>query len=292
MDVRVKKLAAKQADLVAVWQLLAVGLTQEGVRHAVSKWGWRKVHRGVYALTAAPLTQRQSWIAATLTTPDSVLSHASAASCWGFRPHKGTYEIVTRPGSGGRRRLGNVLVLRSMTLDGNTTIRDGIRITTAARTLIDMAPNVSEKETGRQFREAMRLKITSTQLLLSTLDRHPTHRGTHLLRDLATRYSTLPYSRIRSNAEGRALEVLHDAKIQPPRVNTWIAGEQADLTWPKHRLIIEIDGPQYHLFADEDARKQRRWEQAGYVVRRIGSQAVYDHPARLIALAPRLTWAK
>jgi predicted transcriptional regulator of viral defense system len=291
MDVRVRKLAAEQADLVATWQLLEAGLTRGMIKHRLGRWGWRVVHPGVYALTAAPLTQRQLWIAATLTTRDSFLSHASAAACWGFRPHKGPYEIVTRPGNGGRRRHGNVLVLRSMTLDGDTTIRDGIRITTAARTLIDMAAHISAKDTGRAFREAIRLKTTTAHQISRTLDRHPTRRGTHLLRDLATRYSTLPYHRARSNPEALALEVLHDAGIPPPRVNTWIAGEEADLAWPKHRLIIEIDGPQYHQFADEDARKQRKWERAGYVVRRLPSDAAYDDPARLLALAPRLPWS-
>ena len=69
-----------------------------------------------------------------------------------------------------------------------------------------------------------------------------------------------------------------------PRVNTRIAGEEADLAWPERRLIIEIDGPQYHHFPDEDTRKQRIWEAAGYTVRRIGSDVVYRQPARLIAL--------
>jgi very-short-patch-repair endonuclease len=290
MDVRVRRLAARQADLIASWQLLAAGLTREGIRHGVHKWGWRVVHPGVYALTSAPLTLRQRWIAATLTTPDSVLSHASAAACWGIRRPEGNIETVTRPGSGGRRRLGGVLVFRSRTLDGDTATHDGIRITTAARTLIDIAPDISAKETARAFREAIRLNTTTTQQVLWTLDRHRGERGTRLLRDLATRYSTLPYARTRSNAESRALELLQDAGVRPPRTNTRVAGIEADLAWPEERLIIEIDGPQYHQFPDEDQRRQRKWERAGYVVRRISSQAVYDDPARLIALAPRVPW--
>lgn len=286
MDVRLKRLAARQADLVAAWQLAAAGYSPDMIKHRLSKWGWRKVHRGVYALTHAPLTQRQLWLAATLTTRDSYLSHASAAACWGFRPHKSNYQIVTRPGSGGPRQMGTLLVLRSKTLEGNTTTHNGIRITTAARTLIDLAPNMSAKETGRAFRELIRLKLTTTQQLSETLDNHPTHRGTHLLRDMTTRYSTLPYARTRSNAEGKALEVLHDAGIEQPKVNIHVAGEEADLTWPEHKLIIEIDGPQFHMFKDEDARKQRKWAKAGYVVRRIPSDAVYNDPERLVALAP------
>ena len=193
--------------------------------------------------------------------------------------------MVTRPGSGGRRRLGGVLVLRSTTLRGDTTRLNGIPITTGARTLIDEAPRLNDKQLGRAFREASRLKVTSTQQLFRTLDRNRGRRGTARVKELAIRYSALPHNRTRSNAEALGLEVLHDAGIEPPQVNIKIAGEEADLAWPKHRLIIEIDGPQYHQFADEDARKQRVWERAGYVVRRLPSDTVYDDPSRLLALA-------
>jgi very-short-patch-repair endonuclease len=121
--------------------------------------------------------------------------------------------------------------------------------------------------------------------LRSTLARHRGRRGTRVVGELASRYSSLPYKRTRSDAEGRALELLHDAGIQPPRVNTRIAREEADLAWPERRLIIEIDGPQYHCFPDEDARKQRAWEAADYTVRRIPSDLVYKRPELLIALA-------
>jgi hypothetical protein len=285
MNVRVGELAGRQDDVVAAWQLTALGLSRHAIAHAVSSRGWRTVHSGVYLLTNAPLTQRQRWIAATLTSPRSVLSHASAAACWGIRRFARSYEVVTRPGSGGRRQLGSVLVLRSVTLDGDTTTHTGIRITSAARTLIDLAPSVGERDFHRTFREALRLKATSTPQLQRTLDRHRGRRGARLLGLLVSRYVTIPYGRARSDAEGRALEVLHDAGFPPPSLNARIAGEEADLAWPEQRLIIEIDGPQYHRFPAADASKQRAWERAGYLVRRIGSGAVYDEPARLIALA-------
>src|SRR2546423_10210454 len=104
MDVRLRKLAEQQDDLVARWQLLALGWTKKMIDHQRSR-GWRVVHPGVYALSRAPLTRRQEWIAATLTAPNTVLSHASAGDCFGFRPFKGTYETVARPGTGGPKRL-------------------------------------------------------------------------------------------------------------------------------------------------------------------------------------------
>jgi hypothetical protein len=286
MHVHLRELAARQDDIVAGWQLLAVGWTPRMVEHRVRAHGWRVVHRGVYALTRSPMTRRQRWIAATLTAPGTVLSHASAGALWGFRPCEGRYETVTRPGSGGSRRHGGVLVLRSTVLDGHTTRRRGIPVTTAARALIELAPQLDPKATGRAFREALRLKATSREQLRQTLDGHPGHRGTALLRELADRYASIPYGRTRSNAEARALEVLHDAGAEPPRVNTRVAGEEADLAWPG--LIVEIDGPDYHRFPEEDARKQRRWEAAGYTVRRLDSGSVYDRPERLIVLATRI----
>ena len=277
MDVRVRDLAGRQYDLVARWQLLAAGATSEMVRHWTKVGRWRVIHPGVYALGHADLTRHQRWMAATLTAPDSVLSHASAAACFGFRPFDGSFEVITRPGSGGPRRLGNVLLVRSITLAGHATYHDRIPITTPERTLIDLAPQLDAKALGRALREAIRLGLTTAAAVLAALDEHPARRGTARLKERAERYAGLPYHRTRSDAESRALEILHDAgNSERPRVNVRIAGQEADLVFPKRREIIEIDGPQYHRFPDEDERKRQRWEAAGFTVRRIPSDAVYD----------------
>jgi len=133
----------------------------------------------------------------------------------------------------------------------------------------------------------LRLKATTLPELQSTLSRHPRRRGTKLIGELAARYSVVPYTRSRSDAESRALELLHDARVELPTVNTRIAGEEADLAWPDRRLIIEIDGPQYHLFPEQDAGKELRWKAAGYTVRRVGSDVVYHQPERFLRLQDR-----
>src|SRR5258706_175698 len=81
--------------------------------------------------------------------------------------------------------------------------------------------------------------------------RHRGRPGSAFLAQLHQRYAHLPYDRTRSNAEARALEVLTDAGVPPPRVNTRISGEEADLAWPARGLVIEIDGPDFHRFRDE-----------------------------------------
>jgi hypothetical protein len=286
MHALVREFAARQADIVAAWQLLEAGWTRAMIDHYVQEHHWRVIHPGVYALTQAPLSRRQRWFAATLTSPDSFLSHASAGAHYGFRPWERSFETIVRPGKGGPRRVGDVLVSRSTTLAGETTRHHGIAITTAPRTVIDLSMSLDDRAMGRMFREAIRLKTTTAKEVRETLARCEGRRRNRHLRDLATRYASLPYGRTRSNAEALALEILHDAGVEPPLVNVRIAGEEADLAWLKHKRIVEIDGPDYHRFRAEDARKEAAWRLAGYEVKRLPSDDIYHRPAELLKLAP------
>jgi very-short-patch-repair endonuclease len=92
-------------------------------------------------------------------------------------------------------------------------------------------------------------------------------------------------SRCRSDAEALAVVTLHDAKVPTPDINVHIAGEEADLSWRDRRLILEIDGGSFHQDKLEDARKTAIWRAAGWHVRRLPSDVVYDDPDRLIRAA-------
>jgi hypothetical protein len=278
MNVQLLELARRQDDLVASRQLKAVGWTDDRIRHAARQGNWRRLHRGVYALTQGTLTRRQRWLAATLTAPDTFLSNASAGACHGFRPFDGAFEVVTRRGSGGPKRIGALLICRSATLGGATTVHQGIPITSAERTLIDLAPHLDDKAMRRAFRDSIRLNTTSPQRIAAAVASGSKRRGTALLTELAARHEHIPYGRTRSDAEGLALERLQDGR-GAPRVNVRIAGEEADLVFDDRREILEIDGPQFHRFPEEDARKEAVWREAGYTVRRVGSDAVYDGSA-------------
>lgn len=269
--------------MVAAWQLRAAGWSRHKIAHHVTSRGWHRVHPGVYLLTQAAPTQLQLWWAAALTAPDTYLSHGSGGACYGYYRFNRPYEVVTRPGQGGRRRQGGILVFRSKRLDGEVTRHMGIPIMTAERVLADLTPGLTEKQASRCFREAVRLRHTNVPKLAGYVERRGGHPS--LLMDLARRYAPIPNHRTRSDAEARALELLHDAGVEPPCVNIKIAGEEAGLVWIERKPIVEIDGPQYHLFRAEDERKAERWRRAGFAVRRIPSDAIYDDPARLITLA-------
>jgi hypothetical protein len=184
MDSRLRYIAARQEDVVAAWQLRTIGWTWDRVRHHAARGGWRAVHRGVYVLTSSAITQRQLWVAAVLTAPKTYLSHGSAGACYGFYRFEGNYEVVTRPGQGGRRRHRRLLVYRSKTLASDITRQRGIPVTTAARVLVDLAPGLTHKRLGRAFRESIRLGHTSARCIGETVERHAGRAGTARLRVL------------------------------------------------------------------------------------------------------------
>lgn len=283
MDVRVEEVARAHCGLVSWSLLVEAGLSERGATRAVARL--RQLHDGVFLTGHGPVTVAQSRLAATLTAPGTVLSHASAAALWGFRPENGGFEVVTRPGSGGPRRIGSLLVCRSSSLTGHVTIHDAIPVTKPPRTIIDLARHLTERQRAKAVREAIRLKaMTALELRLALAD-HRGRRGTRGLRELAARLERLPLDRTRSDAEARALEVLDAAGVTAPQVNVRIEGEEADLSWPGSRRVIEIDGPQFHQDPDEDARKDRAWRAGGWTVVRLPSPAVFDSPETLVALA-------
>jgi Transcriptional regulator, AbiEi antitoxin/Protein of unknown function (DUF559) len=283
-DVRLLELAARQHRCVATRQLLALGYGKDAIAHRVAGGRLVQVFDGVYAVSPRGDDRRTRWMAATLTTPRSVLSHASAGAAYGLRSFKAQFEVITREGSGGPERKGEILVCRTNRVEATT--HDDIPITTPERTLIDLAPHLDDKNLARAVREAIRLKTTTPSDLFIALARHRGRRGTRRLYAAVSRYAGLPIHRTRSDGEALALELIRDAGRPIPSVNAKFAGEEADLAWPTSKLIVELDGPQFHLDAAEDLRKQRIWESAGWTVRRLPTDDVYLHPDRLLALAP------
>jgi hypothetical protein len=286
-DVRIAEVAGRQFNRVSRRQLLELGLSADTVDRRVRAGRLVRVEEGVFALP--PLLSENdlgSWMGATLTAPDSFLSHMSAGAARGFWTLPRSVETITRPGSGGPRRIGGLVVYRSVVLDGECTEYRGIPITTSSRTLLDLARMVSDRALARAVREAVRLERVTLIELGDIIGRHHRRRGTRRLAQTVARYAGLPLERARSGAEIRAIELLRAAGRELPELNVRIAGEEADLSWSAHRLIVEIDGGPFHLDKGEDERKEAAWTSAGWSVRRLPAGAVYEQPALLLALAP------
>jgi hypothetical protein len=280
-----RRIASTQHGLVARWQLVEAGLSDDAAERALR--ALRKPFAGVGVTGWGPMTQHQLWRAAVLTAPQTSLSRMSAAAYWEIRRDNGRLLTVTRPGNRGRTHSGRLQVSYSRTLDGDVVVVDGLSVTTPARTIIDLWPGLYRTPRSKMLREALRLQRVTAAGVLAAAHRHRQRSGLASLVAEVTARMRLPFDRCRSDAEAFGLVVLDEAGRPIPQVNERFAGEEADFCWPDRGEIVEIDGPQWHRFKEEDARKTAIWTAAGFRVQRLSSERLFAEPASLLHLAPR-----
>jgi len=284
-DARITDTSADQFNRISRGQLADFGHDDRAVERFVAAERLVIVEAGVLAMPPVLDDRWGRWMGATLTAPNTYLSHWSAGLAYGFLEWERPFVTVTRIGDGGPRRFGDVLAYRRPSLAGETTELRGVPITTPERVLRELSAQMSRSLLARAFRAAIREKLTTLPAVVDSIGANPGRWTTNLAR-VCARYADLPLERARSGAEVRALEVLRDAGRELPKLNVRIAGEEADLSWARHRKIIEIDGGPFHLDVGEDRRKQACWEGAAWDVARISSDDVHRRPDLLLALAP------
>ncbi len=220
-------------------QLLALGLRRDAVDKRLAAGKLHPLHRGVYAVGHRVVSRHGRWRAALLAAgPGAVLSHASAAAAWDLRPDNRP-RIDVSVGPGGRaKRAGLVLHRRRLTAAETTTL-DGLPVTTAARTIADLA---AQGLTGRPL-EALIDKADHRRLI----DFDHLHRLTPRTRSLQAvlaRYT--PDAPTRSELEERFLRLCDAHGIPRPRTNQRVEGLEVDFHWPDKDLVVEVDGFAFH----------------------------------------------
>ncbi len=235
-------LAGRQHCVIGYAQLLAVGFSPDVVRNRVARGWLRRYHRGVYLVgpVEPPLARA---MAATLACGDgALLSHDAAAVLWGLRPAPAGAMHVTVVG---RNRGGpaGVSVHRVRRLDpADATSHHGIPVTSASRTLLDVAATAPRRELDRAVNEARVHGLVSDHSLNEQFSRYPTHRGTRAFRQAIRTDPAFT----RSEAERRLLELIRDARLPEPETNIRIHGHEVDFLWREQRLVVEVDGYAFH----------------------------------------------
>jgi very-short-patch-repair endonuclease len=284
-DAVVARVAAGQRNLVTFAQLLAAGLSRNAVAHRVRTGRLHRILHAVYAVGTpflAPWAPEQAALLAL--GPAAALSHHTAAVRLELFPGDAPARPeVTLPGTS--RSVRGVRTHRSATLlSTETVVVDGLRCTTAARTLLDLAAAVSDGALDRALNESYVRKLTTSAEIGRLLARHPGRRGS---RRLARRIATDPPGVTRSEAERLALRLIRRAGLTVPRTNQRLADFEVDLLWPQERLVVEIDGFAFHATRDafeRDRRRDAELQARGYRVVRLTWRRLVDEPHAVVAL--------
>ena len=148
-DVRVALIAAEQHGHISTRQLRGCGLDSDAVTHRVRTGRLHPVHRGVYAVGHTAITLTGRFVAAVLACgDDSSLSLFASGAYWNFLRWDERLIDVTVVGTT-TRRIAGVRVHRARTMDERDVWqRDGMRVTSPARTLLDLGAVLSPKRCG------------------------------------------------------------------------------------------------------------------------------------------------
>jgi predicted transcriptional regulator of viral defense system/very-short-patch-repair endonuclease len=277
---RLAHLAGRQHGLVATWQLTRLGVSRNSVRNRVRKGQLQRLHRGVYAVGHGSITRLGRWMAGVLACgAEAVLSHRSAARLWGLIDW-GEIVEVTINGRSGRARPGIKVHCSDSLLNADRTIRNGIPVTSVARTLLDLAAVASRSQTERAMEAADRQGLLHFRALYDLLARNRGHHGLRHLLPLIAQYRGVPD--VRSPMERDFLDLCRAHGLPEPQMNVLVEGELVDAHWPKQQLIVELDSRGYHSSPrafERDHSRDLKLKLAGYEVLRLTRRQLNEDPA-------------
>jgi len=215
----------------------------------------------VYAVGHTALSERGKNVAALLAAgPAAALSHRTAGALWRITPPPARPEVTV---AGTPRRSRPTLTIhRTASLNAqDVRLHDGLRITSPARTLEDLARVLPEVELERAAAEAQ-------------------------VRGLVPRQEGGKVAPTRSQLERRMLTLLKAAGLPDALVNTRIGPYEVDLFWPEHRVIAEVDGWASHSTRrafERDRRRDAELQAAGHAVLRFTFRQISDEPLQVAA---------
>lgn len=193
----------------------------------------------------------------------AVLSHRSAAEFWGLLRPLGGPVGVSIPSNSGRATRQGIVLHRCASLSGDpvgsvrlVTRRDGIPVTSPARTIEDLRGVVPPYLVRRATRQAEFAKLID-----------------------------LPGSdRTRSDLEGDFLALCRAHGIPGPEVNVRVGRVTVDFLWRHQGVAVETDSYRYHRgrvsFQDDRAR-DLILRRHGFEVRRYSELQVNESPAEV-----------
>ncbi|HUE25315.1 MAG TPA: type IV toxin-antitoxin system AbiEi family antitoxin domain-containing protein [Solirubrobacteraceae bacterium] len=244
LDALIAEIASRQRGYVTRRQLLDAGLGSKAIDYRIKIGRLIPVHTGVYAVGHLPTLPQDRAVGALLACgKGAVLSHGSAASLWGvFRRWEMPFEVTARTV---HRRAG-IRVHRAALVRADITTQLGVRVTSPAHTVLDIAPRVTDKTLARavnELRIARHLVIEELDELLERCPRHPGAR--RLIPFVATADNAT-----RSKFERDFLTFAERFGLPRPHINVWLAGREVDAYFAEERVIVELDGYEFHSSKD------------------------------------------
>ncbi|QGH70677.1 DUF559 domain-containing protein [Pseudactinotalea sp. HY158] len=284
----VAALAARQHGIVARRQVLERGMSKAQIQSRLDTGEWVSIHGGVYGISAAPRTPGSRATAALLYAPaGSALSHLTAARLLDLGVRSGSGAIWISIPHGHRRIPSSGLrFVRSRTLDSFITTMHGWRVTTPARTIVDLATILPPGRLIPVAYDAVRTRVASIEEIARAARAVSARADAPRLRRLLDELDSTFDSGLEVEADHafRANGLIFEHQYEVFNGDQFVA--RVDFADPRLKIAIEIDGARYHSSAEaqeRDRRRDRRLSELGWHPAHFGTDDVRRRPAEMVA---------
>lgn len=275
------EVAASQAGAVSRAQLTDLGVARGQRRSLIRQGVLRRVAPGVLVLAGSDSSWPQDlWVCLLGAGEFSFAYRRSAAVLWGLDGvEPGTVEVAVARGRNPRQSG----TARLTGLGPGDVVRlGGLRVTSIARTLVDLGSVLDGPIVERSLECALRRRLVTLAAVADATE-GPRSKGARVLRQvLATRPADAPATE--SDAETLFAQLVRASGLPDPtrQLRVVLCGRRyrLDFAWPELRLAVEIDGAATHAPGSltSDLRRQNQVVLDGWLVLRFTwSMLVFEH---------------
>ena len=273
---------------------------EEARRHGVSRASllgasWRRLGRGFYAWREIAEAPKTRLIAAKLRLPDAaVFTGPTAAWLHGLDVPPCSPIEAAVPSTSSTSKLGGMVVRRCSIPAAETSIRRGLRVTSAVRTIADLACRLPLTDAVALLDMALHRHLVNSERLGDWASTHTGYRGVRRLK----RALELADPAAESVMETRLRLLLVLAGLPHPTSQVSLRDDfglflaRPDFYYPGARLAIEYDGATHRESLAADNRRQNRLIDAGYRLLRFTAGDVLDAPAVVVSMVRRALQAR
>ncbi|MDH4076739.1 MAG: endonuclease domain-containing protein [Acidimicrobiia bacterium] len=287
IDARIVELATAHHHhhVVTTRQLRAAGITLAQIERRVGRLLTR-VSQGTYIVgRPSPPTLLSAALAA---LPSAAACHHSAAAIHRLPVQPGG-EVSVEMAGRTRRAIHGVRIRHTRWLppDDVTVEPSGVRVTTVARTICDLAAELPVAHTSHLIEQAVIARLMAPgelQACAAAWCRRG-RPGSGVIRRLD--HELLDHEPVPASVlEHRAFALFVRAGLSgwvPQYAPPWYDAVRGivDVAWPEHRVIVELDGRRWHATAralGDDRRRDRAAVLAGWVTIRLGWHEIVHRP--------------
>jgi len=242
----VAKLVARQHGVVALHQLVALGVTDDVLRRWLERGRLYRVQPLVFSLTPQVMPRGRMLAAALTYGAEAVLSHRAAAAVWDLGPWLTGVIDVTVP----VRRKGRPGV-RVHRAEVERVLKDGFPVTTVTRTLIDLASVLPLGRLRDAFERTERLRLLDVK---SVSEQMHGRRGARKIRAILAEWSEPEPTKTELEQAWRNL--CRDHGLPLPSQNVVLLGYEVDAFWEPN-LVVELDSWEWHSGRDQIGMSHR-----------------------------------